>query len=211
MPVMAHEAEPGDDADLDRLAAFLASDRAPDGCMDLSELDGFLAGLIAGPETLPPEVWLPLVWDNQQPDFADAAEGRRVMDALAARYGIILRGLDREPAEYAPVFWQDVAGNTIAEDWAAGFMQAVALCDASWRTLFSDADAVALLIPIAAIAGLALPEDAPADLALPDAMLDRFIRDAEQVLPPCVVGLRRFWRARGVTPAAWSAQGLVRH
>ena len=44
---MAQEVEPGDDVDLDGLAAFLASDRAPEGCMDLSELDGFLAGLIA--------------------------------------------------------------------------------------------------------------------------------------------------------------------
>jgi uncharacterized protein len=208
---MAQEVDPGDDVDLDGLAAFLASDRAPDGCMDLSELDGFLAGLIAGPESLPPEVWLPLVWDNQLPDFADAAEAERVMDALAGRHGAILHGLDREPADYAPVFWQDVVGTTIAEDWAAGFMQAVALCAGSWRPLFADADAVTLLIPIAAIAGLALPADVPAELARPDALSDRFVTDAEQVLPPCVAGLRRFWRARGVTQAAWSGPGLIRH
>src|SRR5689334_13198187 len=150
MPGMAQEVDPGDDVDLDGLAAFLASGRAPDGCMDLSELDGFLAGLIAGPESLPPEVWLPLVWDNQLPDFADAAEAERVMDALAGRHGAILHGLDGEPADYAPVFWQDVVGTTVAEDWAAGFMQAVALCAGSWRPLFADADAVTLLIPIAA-------------------------------------------------------------
>src|SRR3954453_2864678 len=111
---MADEVEPGGDSDLDGLADFLASDRAPDGCMDLSELDGFLAGLIAGPEPLPPGIWLPLVWDNQEPDFADDAEKARVLDAIAARYGVIRRGLDCEPAEYAPVLWQDVAGNTIA-------------------------------------------------------------------------------------------------
>ena len=35
--------------DLDALEAYLSSDESPDDCMDLSELDGFLAGLIVGP------------------------------------------------------------------------------------------------------------------------------------------------------------------
>ena len=30
--------------DLDALEAYLSSDESPDDCMDLSELDGFLAG-----------------------------------------------------------------------------------------------------------------------------------------------------------------------
>ena len=32
------------------LDAFLASDRTPPDCMQLSELDGFLAGIVVGPE-----------------------------------------------------------------------------------------------------------------------------------------------------------------
>src|SRR3954470_6604545 len=38
---------------LEALSAFLASDRAPPGCMTLPELDGFLASLAAGPGRVP--------------------------------------------------------------------------------------------------------------------------------------------------------------
>ena len=37
------------DFDLDALDAFLMSDRAPEDCMQLSDLDGFLAGIAIGP------------------------------------------------------------------------------------------------------------------------------------------------------------------
>jgi uncharacterized protein len=40
--------------DLDALDAFLMSDRAPEGSMDLSDLDGFLAGIAAGPALVTP-------------------------------------------------------------------------------------------------------------------------------------------------------------
>ena len=41
--------------------------------MDLSELDGFLAGLVAGPEAVPPEEWLAEVWDNEEDAVYDSA------------------------------------------------------------------------------------------------------------------------------------------
>ncbi len=189
--------------DLDALAAFLASDRAPEGCMDLSELDGFMAGIIAGPEPVSPGSWLPVVWDDEAPDFATAQEEATVMGAIAGRYREIHDGLDADPPDYTPIFWEDVGGTTITEDWAAGFMQAVALHPRAWAPVLSQDQVASLLIPIAAVAGLALPPEAGGDLDIPDAMLDRMIGDAETILPNCVLGLRLFWRGRGVAPAAF--------
>jgi uncharacterized protein len=40
------------DFDLDELDAFLMSDRAPEASMQLSDLDGFLAGIAIGPELI---------------------------------------------------------------------------------------------------------------------------------------------------------------
>ncbi|MGE0417407.1 MAG: UPF0149 family protein [Acetobacteraceae bacterium] len=191
--------------DLDTLADFLISDRAPLGCMDLSELDGFMAGLIAGPEPVAPDVWLPMVWDDDEPEFADAAEAEHVLDTIGARYQEIAAGLDATPPDYMPVFWEDLAGTTITEDWSAGFMQAVALHPRSWGAVLSRDETAALLIPIAAIAGLALPAEAGGDLDVPDDVLDRMIAEGETLLPTCVVGLRLFWRARGIEPAPWPA------
>ena len=40
--------------DLDALDDYLMSDHAPDDSMGLSDLDGFLTGIVVGPELIPP-------------------------------------------------------------------------------------------------------------------------------------------------------------
>jgi uncharacterized protein len=186
---------------LDELADFLTSDKAPPGCMDLSELDGFLAGLAAGPERVPPEEWLPIVWDTDTPDFADAAEEAEVVDTITGLYAAIEKALDTSPLTYAAILWQDPAGNTVAEDWAAGFMQAVSLRADAWQAALADEEASPLLIPIATLAQSALPES-ERGVSLPDDALDTLTEEAEQVLPVCVAGLRRFWAARAADAGA---------
>jgi uncharacterized protein len=186
----------GDPVSLDDLAYFLNSDAAPQGCMDLSELDGFLAGLVAGPEVVPRQEWLAEVWDNEEPDYADEAEQEAIEQAIFDRYAAIEAGLDATPLGYSAILWQDEAGTTVAEDWAAGFMQAVTLRAKAWQPALADEDASVLLIPIASLAGMTLPEDERGGQAMTDDALDGLMQDAEQVLPVCVLGLRRFWRDR---------------
>jgi uncharacterized protein len=171
----------GDPVSLEDLAQFLNSDAAPQGCMDLSEMDGFLAGLVAGPEVVPRGEWLAEVWDNEEPEYADEAEQEAI---------------DATPLGYAAILWQDEAGTTVAEDWAAGFMQAVTLRAKAWQPALADEDASMLLIPIASLAGMTLPEDERGGQAMTDDALEGLVQDAEQVLPVCVLGLRRFWRDR---------------
>jgi uncharacterized protein len=190
---------------LDELANFLSSDRAPAGCMDLSELDGFLAGLAAGPVAVPAIEWLGEIWDHEEPDYADTAEKEAVLQTIFAHHAAIEAALDASPLAYAPILWQDAAGITVTEDWAAGFMQAVSLRSEAWQPALADEDASLLLIPIASLAETAVPEGERGEPALTDDALDGLIEDAEQVLPVCVLGLRRFWRDHA--PAA----GAVRH
>jgi uncharacterized protein len=190
---------------LDELAHFLNSTSAPQGCMDLSELDGFLAGLIAGPEIVPREEWLAEVWDNEEPDYIDGAEQGSVEQTIFDRYAAIESGLSAIPLGYAAILWQDEAGTTVAEDWAAGFMQAVSLRAKAWQPALADEDASMLLIPIASLAGMTLPESERGGQAMSDDALEGLIQDAEQVLPVCVMGLRRFWQERAV------GSGMVRH
>jgi uncharacterized protein len=189
---------------LDELAHFLNSSSAPPGCMDLSELDGFLAGLVAGPEGVPREEWLAEIWDNEEPDYVDAEEQAAVESAIFERYAAIETGLDATQLHYTAILWQDEAGTTIAEDWAAGFMQAVSLRTEAWQPALADEDASVLLIPIASLAGMTLSDSERGD-SLPDDAMDALMQDSEQVLPVCVLGLRRFWRQS--IPGA----GMVRH
>jgi uncharacterized protein len=173
--------------------------------MDLSELDGFLAGLVAGPEQVPRDEWMAEVWDNEEPDYADEAEQQAVEQAIFDRYDAIEAGLDATPLGYSAILWQDEGGTTVAEDWAAGFMQAVSLRSKAWQPALADEDASMLLIPIASLAGMTLPESERGGQAMTDDALDGLMEDAEQVLPVCVLGLRRFWRDRAVSG------GTVRH
>lgn len=181
---------------IDELAHFLNSGSAPQGCMDLSELDGFLAGLAAGPEIIPREEWLTEIWDNEDPEYADEAEQEAVEQAIFDRYAAIESGLDASPLGYTAILWQDESGTTVAEDWAAGFMQAVSLQAKAWQPALMDEDASMLLIPIASLAGMTLPEADRGGQAMTDEALEGLMQDAEQVLPVCVMGLRRFWQDR---------------
>jgi uncharacterized protein len=188
--------------DLDALNEYLLSDRSPPECMDVSQLDGFLAGVIIGPEMIVPSEFLPVVWGGAPPEFADAAEAETVLGSILGRYNEIAENLDAEPSNYAPVFWQDQAGNSITEDWAVGFMQAVSLRSEAWEPALFDDETAMLLIPIGIIAGLSEPEIGLNDATLSDEFLDELMERAADLLPGCVLGLRAFWTARADSPSS---------
>ena len=62
--------------DLDALDDYLVSDRAPHDSMGVSELDGFLTGIVAGPELITPSEWLPVIWGGAEPEFETEEEMR---------------------------------------------------------------------------------------------------------------------------------------
>jgi uncharacterized protein len=188
--------------DLEALDEYLSSDRSPPDCMDLSQLDGFLAGVAVGPEPVLPSEFLPVVWGGEEPEFADMGEARSLVGSILGRYNEIIETLDDEPSSYSPLFWQDATGNRITEDWAVGFMQAVALRPEAWEPVLSDDETAMMLIPIGIIAGQAEPEVGLQDVTLPDAFIDSLQDRSEELFPACVLGLRSFWadHARAANP-----------
>jgi len=193
--------------DLDALDAYLRSDRSPADCMDISQLDGFLAGVVIGPEMIAPSEFLPVIWGGDEPEFADTAEAELVLGSILGRYNELVDGLAATPPEYAPLFWEDQAGNRITEDWAVGFMQAVALRPDAWEAALRDEETAVLLIPIGIIAGVAEPEVAVTDASFPEGFLDELLEDAPDMLPGCVVALRAFWAEHEESADARHAPG----
>jgi uncharacterized protein len=63
----------------DVIDRFLMSDRAPGNSMGLSDLDGFLTGIVVGPELIMLGEWLPVVWGHESPHFKDDREAQAVM------------------------------------------------------------------------------------------------------------------------------------
>jgi uncharacterized protein len=131
--------------DLDALDDYLMSDHAPDDSMGLSDLDGFLTGVIVGPELITPSEWLPVIWGGAEPEFETQEEMRTILGTIMGRYNEIAACFDSDPDDFGPIFWEGPEGKVIASDWAGGFLDAVALRAQAWRPLIEDDRAGILL------------------------------------------------------------------
>jgi uncharacterized protein len=112
--------------------------------MLLEELDGFIAGLLACPELISPNDWLPIVWNrdsaDQQPVFEGMDHINRVLALVMEHYNSVARTLMERPDRYRPLFSVDTRnGDILWELWVEGFEKAVALRPAAWKK-FLNAD-----------------------------------------------------------------------
>jgi uncharacterized protein len=176
--------------DLDALDDYLMSDHAPDNSMGLSDLDGFLAGIVVGPELILPSEWLPMIWGGDAPGFETEDEMRTVLGTIMGRYNEIIACLGSEPENFEPIFMEGPEGEVIASDWAAGFLDAVALRKKAWEPLIEHDRAGIMILPI-----LLLNGDAEFD-AGPDSAIneDEFLAEVPDIIPACVAGIHEFWK-----------------
>jgi uncharacterized protein len=183
-----------DRVDLEALDKFLMSDRSPPDCMMLSELDGFLTGIAIGPGLVLPSEWLPLVWGGDAPAFADLDEAKEILGYIMARYNEILR----EVADHvlAPIFWVDTKGTCIAADWVEGFLEAIKLRPDEWESLFTCKRDGKLLFPILSFC---CDENGHSLIGLPPEATDHMVAQAQELIPPCVMGIAAYWRRKGAT------------
>ena len=72
--------------DFGDLDDYLSSDRSPENCMQLSDLDGFLHAIAVGPEAIPIEEWLSVVWGGERPKFRNTKEADHIIGVIKARY-----------------------------------------------------------------------------------------------------------------------------
>lgn len=187
--------------DLDALDAFLSSDRSPDDCMQLSELDGYLTGIAVGPEMIMPSEWLPHIWgEDGEAGFEDMEEAQDVLGHIMRRYNEIVQSLDAGPEAYVPVFWEDDEGQPDPIDWVDGFVRAMALRVDAWEPLARDEEAGVLLMPIMLISSLS--DDGPnlGEDVLPEEEIEKLVAGSDEIIPGCVAGIRAYWREGGKPP-----------
>jgi uncharacterized protein len=172
--------------DLDALDDYLMSDRAPEDSMGLSDLDGFLTGVVIGPEVILPSEWLPVIWGRQEPRFESEDEMRIVLGTIMALYNEIAACFNSDPDEFDPVFWEGPEGQVIASDWAAGFLDAVALRPQAWKPLIEDDHARILMAPLFLLNGDIEFDASPAGE-------DELLAEASDMIPTCIAGIYEFW------------------
>jgi len=194
---MMHPLPIAETPDLAALEAFLASEDSPPDCMHLSELDGFLAGIIVGPEAILPSEWLPHLWRTDGPVFADMQQMSAILGAIMSRNNEIARGLDTTPPSYQPVLARRADDTVDASDWTLGFLLAMSLRQDAWQPLGLDPDGALMLGPIMLIASTSEKADLELDDEdrLPDAEMAKLLADPGPLLAMCVTGMRAYFRA----------------
>ena len=180
--------------DLDALDDYLMSDHAPDDSMGLSDLDGFLTGLIVGPELILPSEWLPVIWGGGEPELETEEEMRTVLGTIMGRYNEIAACFDSDPEEFDPIFWEGPEGEVIASDWAGGVLDAVALRPLAWRPLVEDDHAGILMAPLFLLNG---------DIKFDDSLIDEreLLAEASDMIRPALWASMSFGKAIGSRPA----------
>ncbi len=136
------------DAEMDRLTDFL---KTPNGrAMNLEELDGFFAALIAGPEVVPPSEYLPEVFGGEMSEtceFETLDQARDVLGLIMRHWNGIARTLDSGNV-HLPLLFADENGVCQGNDWASGFMRGMQMRHEAWAEVLNDDEQCGWLLPI---------------------------------------------------------------
>lgn len=172
------------DSDLERLESFLL-EAGHDETMLLSELDGFLAGVVISPDLVPPSQWWPVIWGEGGPVFETEGEINEILGLIMARYNQIARALSDRGA-YAPILEEDSDGTWLWELWASGFGKAFALAPGGWCLYEQcrDEDVSSAFHVLVALALMQSGEERPSETLSREleAHADAFIADCVQCL-----------------------------
>ena len=170
----------------------------PDDCeaMVLSQLDGFIAGLVATPDSIPAEEWLPAIWGGDAGDgldpglalFGDVARLSEVEALILEHYQDVVDVLLNRPETYGPIY--DVAEDgegVVWDGWVLGFQAALALRPEAWEpAIAADEDDPARQ---AIDAFLALYDIANDDSDLPADVVEEMQAAAPDLIPALVISL----------------------
>lgn len=174
------------ETDLERLDLFLCG--LADDAMLLSELDGYLAGVVVCPERIMPGEWLSPIWGEDVAGFVHQAEAGEILEIVMALYNHIGRSLDR-PGQYVPHLEVDVDESFLWEIWAQGFGKALNLRPQAWASQAAMPDDAA---PARALLTLnSLARTAETNRRLPEDLARSLRAEAQGLIGGCVEELHR--------------------
>lgn len=183
---------------LKKLDAALEALPAPADPMTLSQLDGYLTGILVCPETILPSEWMPDVWgleDEDEPVFEDEKQFRSIFELVMKYYNTICLDLMRPGDQFAPIYdIHNETGEILPFFWLTGFSRALSLRPVSWLEIAEgeDEDAATALSIL-----MALASAGEADVGFSDEEFDELLNQAPDMIPYCVQRLND-WRQRNV-------------
>ena len=141
--------EPLTDPELDRLGEFLRQCKGGKA-MNLEELDGFFAALIAGPDMVMPSEYFPHVFGGtleETTEFDSMEQVNATLGLLSKHWNTIAGTLYRDEV-YLPLLLEDDKGVAEGNDWARGFMRGVELRRDDWADLINSEEFGGSILPM---------------------------------------------------------------
>lgn len=141
--------EPLTDAELDRLGEFLGGCKGGKA-MNVEELDGFFAALIAGPETVMPSEYNREVFGGEMSEAYEVGslnEAKEIL-GLMMRHWNTIAGTLLKGDVYVPLLVQGENGVAHGNNWARGFMRGMQMRHDGWAELVNDEERRGCLVPI---------------------------------------------------------------
>ncbi len=129
-------ADPSLPEHLQIIDSFLMDVNAPDDRMVLTELDGFLAGVVVSQDMIMPSEWMACIWGDDTAGFVDEKQAQHVMGAIMMMYNSIIEMLQN--GAYAPLYDFDNDGSALWEIWLDGFWKAAMLRQKDWEAMILD-------------------------------------------------------------------------
>ena len=77
-----------------------------DNGMDLSDLDGFLTGLVIGPELIMPDESMPVIWGEEETEFKSEAQIDAAFRMIVGRDNDIASGFNFDSERFEPILWK---------------------------------------------------------------------------------------------------------
>lgn len=185
-------------------------DELADDCdpMVVSQIEGYLAGIIVCPDLIMPGEWLPVIWgtDGDGPVFDNARQAEKLMGLVMEHYNATIADIDA--GRYARVFDVDTRNDEVLwEMWIDGFETAMSLRPKIWSAYLGMNDSTT-----AAIAGLlTLIDIANRESKLKKADIGRLQADAPDLIPGWIETLntaRRLQFAAPMPSASATTQSL---
>jgi uncharacterized protein len=136
MVIPLHEFTEADYSELDESLL-----RRRTGITDIVELEGFLAAIVIGPNTLSPMLWLPKVWGGKTPKFRDLEEMNRFVVLVMGYYNDLVVWFETDPQRFQPTFYErkfEGKKILIVDEWCFGFLKGMRLDSAAWKPLKKD-------------------------------------------------------------------------
>ena len=202
---------PLSDEELDELSQFLSAEDMPEDGMDIAMLDGFLTGIVIGPNTLLPNQWLPAIWDatdDNPMSWKSAEQMQHIIGLIMRMYNDRVHDLHEDITDYDPLIYQsehDGKAVPILDEWCMGFVRAIQLDPDGWQPLI-DADAGdeggGLLTPM-----LLYGTEEGWDQLKDNELLAERHQVFADAIGPCVIGIRDFWLPQRKEASTYRREG----